>query len=109
MFIFLIACTPVQQQPEPTIIPTEVPVSTPVEEKTQVKAKTIVIVEQPPESGDCSELGCPIGTALIGDGKTNLYYECRCTFVRWIKPEHLFCFDSAEEAKSRGFRQAESC
>jgi hypothetical protein len=74
-----------------------------------VKAKTIVIVEQPPESGDCSELGCPIGTALIGDGKTNLYYECRCTFVRWIKPEHLFCFDSAEEAKSRGFRQAESC
>lgn len=117
MFAFLIACTPAEQ-PEPAVMPTQEPTTAPaiaatevpVKEKTQMKAtKTIVIVEQPPGPGDCTELGCPASTVLIGDAKTNLYYECRCTFVKWIKPEHLFCFDSAEEAMSRGYKQAQSC
>ena len=116
MLMFLLACTSVEQQP-PAIIPTEVstevptipPTQVPVE-KTQAKAtKTIVIVEQPPEAGDCSEIGCPQGTVLIGDMKTDLYYECGCTFVKWIKPADLLCFDSAEEAITRGYRHAQSC
>jgi hypothetical protein len=116
------ACNTIQQQPEPAVIPSEEPTveptipSTPVPvevEKTQLKAtKTIVIVEQPPivlEENECSELGCPLGTTLIGDAKTDLYYECKCTFVKWIKPVHLLCFDSEEEAMERGYRKAESC
>ncbi len=110
------ACSTIQQQPEPTVTPTVEPTipSTPVPvevEKTQLKA-TKVIVEQPPivlEENECSEIGCPLGTTLIGDAKTDLYYECKCTFVKWIKPVHLLCFDSEEEAMERGYRKAQSC
>jgi len=114
------ACSTIQQQPESTVTPTEEPTAAPtmaatevlVQEKQMKATKTIVIVEQPPvemEENECSELGCPLGTALIGDAKTDLYYECKCTFVKWIKPVHLLCFDSEEEAMERGYRKAESC
>lgn len=75
-------------------------------------SKVYTVPEVPPiemVENECSDIGCPLGTTLIGDAKTDLYYECRCTFVKWIKPSDLLCFDSEEEAKERGYRVAQSC
>lgn len=113
LLLFLIACTPIQQ-PEAEIVPTETPsaVEEVVVSDSTPETTSKVYTEVPPiemVENECSEIGCPIGTMFIGDAKTDLYYECRCTFVKWIKPSDLLCFDSEEEAKERGYKKAQSC
>lgn len=114
------ACNTIQQQPEPIVTPTEIPTEVPTETPTEVPTEaptaipTLVEVfeeeEFPSEFEDeCSGFGCPWGAALVGDIITDLFYDCQCKAVKWIKPENLLCFDSFEEAVSRGYKPAQSC
>jgi len=114
LLLLVVACAPVQE-PAQELAPSiaEEPVSAPVvAPKVQPKVQVEQIPEQvEPISGveKCLQLGCPLGSSLIGDRKTDLYYACYCTFVRWIKPGDLLCFSSETEAAERGYRKAQSC
>jgi len=113
LLLFLLACTSVQEQPEPTVAPAQEPEITPspaTPPKAQVEQIPDQKAEQLPEEDDkCYALGCPFGSIFVGDMKTDLYYACHCTFSKWIKPDDLLCFDSEAEAEERGYRPAQSC
>lgn len=120
LLLLLIACAPAQEpaqeivQPE-ELVPTVVePVSAPVvapEPKIQPKVQVEQIPAEPISEGvdKCFQLGCRLGSVLVGDMKTDLYYGCHCTFSKWIKPADLLCFRSEAEAQESGFRKAQSC
>jgi hypothetical protein len=121
LLFLIVACVPVAEvvpSPEPvtTVVVEEVPVTPVPEEVLEPVAvpveplpKTRVIVEQTEESNDCLKLGCPFASAVVADVVSDLFYDCSCPRARWVKPEDALCFESAEYAIERGYREAESC
>jgi hypothetical protein len=57
----------------------------------------------------CVSLGCPSGTQFVGSKNSNKYHYCRCYYAKKIKPENLICFQSVEEAKSKGYEPCGKC
>jgi hypothetical protein len=53
---------------------------------------------------DCQKIGCEKGAKYAGslDLDKSSYYECSCVYLKQIKKENLVCFDSDDEAISKG-------
>lgn len=102
LLLFLIACT---SSKLPAVI------STPESEPTVPVVPTLApkVSTEPPTPESCLALGCLRGTQVVGDVKSDIFYECNCTFAKWIKPEDMLCFASVSAAIERGYRQAKSC
>lgn len=100
----MVACTSVEK---PEIIPAAPKLEVTAEEIPVAPTEIVVSEPQTPES--CLALGCLRGTNVVGDVKSDIFYECNCTFAKWIKPEDMLCFTSASAAMESGYRQAESC
>lgn len=49
------------------------------------------------------------GCSFIGNSNTHKFHVPSCSYVDKIKPEHLVCFSSANEATSAGYDPCKKC
>lgn len=60
-------------------------------------------------SNSCVNLGCSSDTIAVGSKKSNIWHYCNCKWADDIKTENLLCFNSINEAESKGYRQTKVC
>ena len=117
LLFMLLACAPVEKAPEPAMTPEPSMIPEPVKAPVIVKAPEIVkkpvpeivqVSEVPEIHDDCPDFGCPPG-GVVADMELKLFYDCSCQRPKWLKPERIWCFSSAEDAIANGYRRAESC
>lgn len=92
-----------------TTPPTTAPPTTPTTTTTTTTTTSTTTTLKTPPIGSCTSLGCPPKTEFVGSESSDKYHKCDCRYAVRIKPENIVCFNSKEDAESKGYAPCGVC